>query len=168
MPQSGAQSLQITDRGLSLRIVQSGAFVFLICAFVSILFLAVLGLQTRTERVVLLGLWAALLLMWAGGSAMAWVKRGKEQYFLMPEAVVVSRQGFMHGQEELFRYDSILSVRVKQTMFGKRHGYGDIILSIPRLHGQVVLRDVLQPQQCAVEIKKHIGSRSTSPSSLIS
>lgn len=152
-----SQLIERDETALRIRIAQSGLAILALCIVTTVLFQTALGFQTRAERLVLTALWLTLPVTWAIGSAAAWITRNKLQYYLLPKAVMISKAGFVGRHEQMYRYDSILSVGVRKGWYGKQYGYGDIVLTIPKLAHGLVLRDVKNPQAWAQVIKERAG-----------
>lgn len=71
----------------------------------------------------------------------------KHTHYSITEHGIAVSHGVGKFGEEVYRLESIISARVKQSYLGNHFGYGDIIIDIPKLQNQpdVILHDVEQP-----------------------
>lgn len=98
---------------------------------------------------------------------LAWVailirsrKWDNTHYVLGEDALLVTRAaGFMGTAQDVYLYESIISATVRQNMMGKKHGFGNIELTIPKLGAQVILNDVEVPDDQLLLIKTHMESK---------
>lgn len=93
----------------------------------------------------------------------------KSRYYeISDEAIVIHKKlGLFGNTESVYRYESMISIRMEQNYFGKKWGYGDIRITIPKLEKQVVLRNISNPSQHLAEIQKRLNSNSVPTHSLI-
>lgn len=148
---------------LNVTIAKAGVSVLLICILVTVIFRSVLGLGLNIERYLLWALWVLLPGMWVIGSMLARDKWRKTSYKLTDDALVISRGGMMGGgNRQMYRYDAIIAIDVKQDMWGSRFGYGDVYVEIPRLGRHIVLRAVTEPNQQTKALKANVAQQSKS------
>lgn len=153
--------LRTNIMGLNVVIAKTGIAVLLICVFVTVIFRTVLGLGLNIERYILWALWVLLPGMWLIGSMIARDKWRKTSYKLTDDALVVSRGNMMGGgNRQMYRYDAIIAVDVKQDIWGSRYGYGDVYLEIPRLGRHVVLRAIAEPNEQTKALKSNVARQS--------
>ncbi len=161
-----SKELQTNIKGLNVVVAKSGASVLIICVLVTVIFRSVLSLGLNIERYVLWGLWVLLPGMWVIGSMIARDKWRKSSYKLTDDALVISQGNMMGGaNRQMYRYDAIIAVNIKQDVWGSRFDYGDIYIKIPRLGRDVVLRAVANPNEQIKPLKALVNQHSnTRPS----
>lgn len=92
------------------------------------------------------------------------------KYFLGQDAILVTRpRGFIGSgvTQDVYLYESILSLSFQQDYFGKKYGYGDINISIPKLKETLVLKSVVEPSQQLPHIKAQLNQRTDRPRALV-
>lgn len=90
------------------------------------------------------------------------------RYLLGPDAIIVTRpNGIMGVTQDVYLYESILSISFQQDYFGKKYGYGDIDISIPKLNQTLVLRSVVEPAQQLPHIKAQLNRKADRPRALV-
>lgn len=139
--------------------------VLVLCAFVTLLLLAILPLGTRVERFLLISIWVTLPLFWAIGSAALLNRERKTKYTLGTQTLIV-RKGSLLGSstESMYRYDSMLSVESRQTRLGNKYNYGTIFITVPRLENAVQLKGIQNPHDYAKKIKEAVYTTSSNRS----
>lgn len=149
------QALPTDDRGLQVLFTKVGLAAIGLCVVVTLLFQTVIGLGTRLETYVLLALWIALPGMWLG-----WVlaTQNKTRYFLANDAIEVQTKLLTGVRKELFRYDTILGLTVRQDFWGKRYDYGDITLDTPQLGKHIVLKYIARPNAQVESLKSAVAA----------
>lgn len=97
----------------------------------------------------------------AGLAAMIYYGRWQAHtYELRPEGIVVNTGfGNFSRKQKLYLYESIISVSFNQNYFGKKYGYGDVHITIPKLEKKLVLEDVEKPDQHLSVLQGHIQIR---------
>lgn len=67
--------------------------------------------------------------------------------YAITEKGITIKNGVGFLNEEAFRLESIISVRVRQGYLGHHFGYGDVVIDIPKLPGEpdVILHDIDKP-----------------------
>lgn len=107
-------------------------------------------------------------LTFLGIMLLAWIailirsKKWDATHFILGEdALLVTRMRGLMGMttQDVYLYESILSARVQQTYFGQKYGYGDIELTIPKLDRQIILREVVNPDQQLLILKAQMESK---------
>lgn len=90
----------------------------------------------------------------------------KLSYFLRGNMLVVAQKNPWTGavDENIYRLDTVVSARVKQGVLGKRNGFGDIILTVPKLEGSgtLVLKDIEHPRETVIKINEIVDKAGTS------
>lgn len=153
--------LQTNIAGLNIAIAKAGLFVLFVCVVVTLAFRSVIGLGLSIEKYLLWALWVLLPGMWVIGSMIARDKWHKSSYTLTEDAVVVAKGNMMGGgSRQMYRYDAIIAVDVRQDVWGSRFGYGDVSLEIPRLDRRVILRSVSSPHEQTKQLKARVAQQS--------
>lgn len=168
MSKSDLTPVELAKDGLRVQIIGSGIFILFICIVVSVLFASVLGMNTRIERFVLTLMWISLPLCWVGGSLLLLKKWRKSGYFYTKDSLIVRKATLFGSIDEMYRFDSMLSVQVRQGPIDKKGSYGTVVINIPKLGKDVVLHYVKNPQDQALKLKNHIGKFNSGTSTLIS
>lgn len=89
-------------------------------------------------------------------------------YELGPDALLVtSDRGLFGTEQDVYLYESIISVNFTQGMAGKRYGYGDMRVVIPKLGSELILRDIIDPVQQLPVFKSRIEDKSATPKALV-
>jgi membrane protein YdbS with pleckstrin-like domain len=70
------------------------------------------------------------------------------KYYLTNDCLVINI-GTTSNREDIYRYDTIETVSVKQKATEKSRGYGKIILAIPNKPEPVILKDINNPSEIA-------------------
>lgn len=77
--------------------------------------------------------------------------------WLFTDKHIVKRTGVFHTQENVYHFDNIRSISVKQSFIGKLLNYGDIITEISAsggYHSSVVLYHIDNPREYEAIFKK--------------
>ena len=142
------------------QIVITGLLVFLASIILTLFFSRIGDIAPITHQFLVMTTWIILPLIWAVLSIRELVNWSKASYTLLDDSLHVYKKGFFGSSlEDLYRYDSILSV----SNSGRRHGaYGTITLRIAH-HDDVILQHVAHPAKQAAKIKQlvHKNRRST-------
>lgn len=77
------------------------------------------------------------------------------KYYLTDDCLVVS-SSFKTMREDIFRYDTISTVSVKQKALEKQRGYGKILVNVPDRQLPVILKDVNKPTEVASKLQNNI------------
>lgn len=89
-------------------------------------------------------------------------------YDLTPEGIVVATGfGDFANKRKIFLYESIITASFNQNYFGKKYGYGDLHVTIPKLEKTLVLKDIDDPSSKLPYLQKHIKNKSGSNNVLV-
>ena len=101
------------------------------------------------------------VLFLAGVAAMIYYGRWQANtYELRSEGIVVNTGfGNFSRKQKLYLYESIISVSFNQDYFGKKYGYGNVHVTIPKLEQKLILEDIERPDQTMPALKMHIKDR---------
>ena len=148
----------------------------------SALLLLVLGLVTTWMVARLFGwtsgggatlqtvIWIVLAIFWAGGSLKLWFNWRVKRYEIGADTIIVhAKLGTFGSSQTVYRYESIISIRMTQGFLGKQFGYGDIRITMPKLDRELVMNDIDDPPGQLQEIRRRMDDRSrqASPDALI-
>lgn len=101
----------------------------------------------------------------AAGMYMTW----SNQRVVVGEDAVKVQQKRKWGSRTstVYRYESIISAELRQSYFGAKYGYGDIILTIPKLEKDIILGNIELPTKSMEFIQHKIASLRQDTQSLI-
>jgi hypothetical protein len=92
----------------------------------------------------------------------------KTKYLLGQDSIIVTQPNGMFGvTQDVYLYESILSISFQQDYFGKKYGYGDIDISIPKLGKTLVLKSVVEPSKQLPHLKAQIQQKADRPRALV-
>lgn len=81
-------------------------------------------------------------------------------YDLTPEGIVVATGfGNFANKRKIFLYESIISASFNQNYFGKKYGYGDMHITIPKLEQKLILKDIEDPGDKLPYLQQHIKNK---------
>ena len=105
---------------------------------------------------------------WAISSLKLWSDWNIKKYEITDEAFIVhAKAGKWGSSQTIYRYESIISIKMTQGFWGKRNNYGDVRITIPKLDKDVVMNDIENPLEQLAEVQKRINDRSAGSHSLI-
>ncbi len=137
--------------------VATGAVAIGVCAFVTLFFLRIVPLPSRAAMTIIALTWVGLPLLWAITSIVMRKKWHKTSYIIGDNHLTVRKDGFMSGvSQQMYRYDTMISLKVEQSFWGRRSGYGTLRITLPRIEDEVALSYVPDPANFAALVKDHI------------
>lgn len=88
-----------------------------------------------------------IILFVIGFAAMIYYKKWLSiEYVLGPEAILVTKSNGAFGKKQkVFLYESIITASFNQNYFGRKYGYGDMHITIPKLEEKLILKDIDSP-----------------------
>ena len=109
------------------------------------------------------------VLFLAGVASMIYYGRWQANtYELRSEGIVVNTGfGNFSRKQKLYLYESIISVSFNQDYFGKKYGYGNVHVTIPKLEKKLILEDIEKPDQNLSALQIHIKGRDGSSKVLV-
>jgi hypothetical protein len=157
-----------SSKGLKAQIIISGVATILIALAATWLIAKLFG-WTPNEGTILKTLtWVFLVGAWIVTSLRLWASWRIKRYEVAKDALIVhAKAGKWGSSQTIYRYESIISLRMTQGFLGKRFGYGDVRLTIPKLDGEVVMNDIEDPLVQLEEVQKRIGEKTTAHSNLV-
>jgi hypothetical protein len=151
-----------SNKTLRHTIIGTGLFGIALVIIGLLLTQLLLGWATIISRVLSVGLVIVVPLFWAVSSLLLMKKWNKTFFEYDNSSLSVHTLHFFGGNDvTMYRYESIMSVSLRQDRRGARYDYGDIIINIPRSDAPIVLRHVDAPEQHVRAIKAHIQANST-------
>lgn len=103
-----------------------------------------------------------LIIITIAGAAtlIRYIKWQSVHYLLSPEGIVVTDSvGMLGKKQKIYLYESIITASVNQNFFGRKYGYGDIHLTIPKLEKKLMLKDLDQPASALTDLQARIHKR---------
>lgn len=147
------KSIQLTKVPLELRVAATGLLVIATCAVVTFFFARFVQRAPQLQVLLISLLWIAVPLLWLGGSAYALKSWPKRSYKLSDTALIATKKELFGARtEELYRYETILSIKTKRNFLGN-----SLILTLAQLP-PVIIRDVVDPDKEARRIKSIIAA----------
>lgn len=105
---------------------------------------------------------------WLVGAGKLWLDWHAKRYEIGKDTLIIhSKAGKFGKSQAVYRYESIISVRMTQGLLGKKFGYGDVWLTIPKLDKEVVMNDIDHPSEQLAEIQGRLAARAVSTDALL-
>lgn len=150
-----------SPRGLQAQLALSAVTLMIIGLIIT----AILGRifsWTTGGGATLIGIcWLVLLLAWVVGACKLWFDWKARHYEIGEDTLVFhAKAGGWGSAETVYRYESIISVRMTQGFLGKQFGYGNLHITIPDLKEELVMRDVEDPKRQMRDLRARIEERS--------
>lgn len=85
------------------------------------------------------------------------------KYFLAKDCLIVTA-GYSGSREDVYRYETISNVSLRQSGTEKTRGYAKLVINIAGVTSPLILKDVVRPQEVLESLQNNIGiaTRSTS------
>jgi membrane protein YdbS with pleckstrin-like domain len=149
-----------SPRGLQIQVFTTAIVTLLIGFLGSWLIGIAFGWTSGGGSLASLTMWVVLVLIWAVSTFTLWFDWQIKRYEFSPDALIVhARIGQFGSTQSMYRYESILEVRMAQGFLGKQFNYGDIFLTIPKLNKEVVMNDIENPIRQVATIQKRLGEK---------
>lgn len=160
--------LKRSSKGLQVQVLTLGIMA-LVLSLLATWLLGVLFSVTPFQGTLLkIAVWIVLVGGWAITSIKMWTDWSVKRYEIAQDAFIVHAKAGRWGRSQtIYRYESIISLRMTQGFLGKRYGYGDVHIKIPKLDDDVVMNDIDHPLEQLAEVQRRIGERQTNPATLI-
>lgn len=160
--------LRRSSAGLKAQIISAGIAAVIFALLASWLVEVIFRSQSTQQSIQAL-LWLVFIAGWGIRSLLSWFSWRANHYEISPDAIIVqTKAGSWGTAKTLYRYESIISIRMVQGYWGKKLGYGDVLITIPKLDKEVVLRDIDNPHQQLADLQKRLAERSNGANALIS
>jgi hypothetical protein len=145
---------------VKVKIFTLGISAFLIALFSSWLLWRIFKLVGPSGYSLIFFVWVLMIGAWGLGSLKLWGDWLTEYYELTPESIILHKKEGKGGKsQEIYRYESIISVRMIQNEWGVKHNYGDVYLTIPKIDKELVLKDIENPLTQLEAVKNRIDSK---------
>lgn len=160
--------LKRSSDGLRIQIIGLGILALLLALLGSWLVGKLFGWTSNDGSILKIIIWVVIIGAWLLTSLELWLDWSIKRYEIANEALIVhARAGRWGTAQTIYRYESIISIRMTQGLLGKQFGYGDIHVSIPKIDHDIVMNDIDHPVEQVAEIQKRIGEHGSSTTSLI-
>lgn len=159
--------LKRSDTGLKMIIISTGIAALVLAFICTVITLIVVQSNTATMLLLLI-VWIGLAVAWLGQAVYLWVTWRTEAYQLNEKSIIVQKKrGILGSEQSIYRYESILSVNLRQSYLGKKYHYGDITIEMPKAPEPVVLRHVDHPSEQLKELQGRVSARGASTHNLV-
>lgn len=155
-------------KGLEVQVVAIGVAAVGSALLATWLLARLFALTSSSGVLTIVIVWLVFIGAWALGTAKLWFNWQVKRYEIGKDALIVhSKAGKFGKSQAIYRYESIISMRMTQGLLGKRFGYGDVLLSIPKLDKEVVMSDIDHPAEQLAEVQRRLAERSISHDALV-
>ena len=146
--------------GLESKIISAGV-VALILGIAATIVISVMFSWTKYQGWFLIaGSWLILFFGWGYTAIRSKIRWDRVRYEITPESIIIyEKAGKLGGSKTVYRYESIISVRMTQDYLGKRYGFGDVHIVIPKLDKELILKDIEQPDKQLNSLQANIEAR---------
>lgn len=153
---------------VNIQIIVSGILAILL-VIVAIYLLGVLFGWTPNEgRIVKAVVSMVIIVGWIVSSLKLWLNWNSKKYEITKDAFIVhGKSGKWGSSQAIYRYESIISIKMTQGFWGKKYNYGDVHLNIPKLDKELVMYDIERPIEQLQEVQKRINERSNNSATLV-
>lgn len=111
-------------------------------------------------------IWIVLAIAWIVGSLKKWFDWRVKRYEIGDDTIIVhAKAGAFGSAQTVYRYESVISIRMTQGFLGKQFNYGDIRLTIPKLDRELVMNDIEDPAGQLREIRRRMDERARAANS---
>ena len=146
--------IQSNKSGLINQIALTGLLVIISSVILTLFFSRIGDIAPTIHKFLTMSTWIILLLIWATLSIYELLNWSKVSYTLLNDSLRIYKKGsWGTSLEDLYRYDSVLSV----SSSGRMHGaYGTITLRLSH-HEDIVLQHVANPAKQAAVIEQLVN-----------
>lgn len=160
--------LKRSSKGLKVQIISLGVAALLLALLATWLLSVVFSITPFQGTTLKIITWVVFIGGWAITATRMWMDWNVKRYEIAQDAFIVhAKAGRWGTSQTIYRYESIISLRMTQGFLGKRYGYGDVHIKIPKLDDEVVMNDIDHPLEQLNEVQRRIGERQTNPATLI-
>lgn len=155
-----AKLLRRSRAGLESKIISTG-IIALVLGIVATIVISLMFSWTKNQGwFFIAGTWLMLFFGWGYTAIRSKIRWDKVRYEITPESIIIyEKAGKLGGSKTIYRYESIISVRMTQDYFGKRYGFGDVHIVIPKLDKELILKDIEQPDSQLRSLQANIEAR---------
>lgn len=154
--------------GMWVQIIGAGIGAFLLGVLITWLSSVVFKFASNGGLYIAIFTWVMLLGGWAFAALKLWVDWSIKRYEIGEDALSLhtKARGWATAQT-VYRYESIISVRMTQGMLAKKFGYGDIEVSIPKLDEPIIMNDIEDPINQMQEIQNRMKASNNGTTSAL-
>lgn len=157
-----------STKKLELIILTTGIATIFLMVFSMAMVNLLLTWAVRTEGFLSLLILVGLPLLWLAQSVGMYIAWNQFSATADNSAIKVKRKGkWGASSSTVYRYESIVTVELRQTYFGKKYNYGDIVLTIPKLEYPIILHNIDSPKKSMLLIQEKIANLRANTQSLI-
>lgn len=150
--------LKRSSKGLWIQILSGGLLAFLGGLVATWALNGIFSWTPNQGRIVVGVTWVIFFAVWAVTSLKLWLDWNIKRYEIAEDALIIhAKAGSFGTAQTIYRYESIISIRMTQGFFGKRFGYGDVYISIPKIDYPIVMNDIIDPMNQIIQIKQRMG-----------
>jgi hypothetical protein len=160
--------LKRSPKGLQAQIITSGILALLL-ALVSNWVLDKLFGWTPNEGGIIKTIALVVIIGgWAITSLKLWLDWKVKLYEITKDALIVhAKAGKWGSSQTIYRYESIISIRMSQGFWGKRYNFGDVFITIPKIDKEVVMNDIQDPLEQLTEVQQRMNERGAGAQALV-
>lgn len=153
--------LKRNSLGLQLKIISSALLLIILGLAVTWLSSKIFSWTNSGGARIEAIIWIVLAIAWAIGSLKLWLDWRVKRYEVGNDTIIVhAKAGAFGSVQTVYRYESVISIRMTQGFLGKQFNYGDIRLTIPKLDRELVMNDIEDPAGQLREIRRRMDERS--------
>ncbi len=160
--------LKRSSKGLKAQVIALGVASLLLAILTTWLTGLLFSWTPNQGRTLITLIWIFFIGGWGFTALKLWMDWNVKRYEIAKDAFIVhAKAGRWGASQTIYRYESIISLKMTQGFLGKRYGYGDVHITIPKLDGEVIMNDIDHPLEQLQEVQKRIGERTTGQDTLI-
>ncbi len=160
--------LKRSSKGLKVQIIALGVAALLLAIITTWLTSILFSWTPNQGRLLITLIWIFFIGGWSFTALKLWMDWNVKRYEIAKDAFIVhAKAGKWGSSQTIYRYESIISLKMTQGILGKRYGFGDVHITIPKLDGEVVMNDIDHPLEQLKEVQRRIGERSSGSGTLI-
>jgi len=160
--------LKRISKGLKAQVIALAVMALLLALLTTWLTGILFSWTPNQGRVLKILIWVFFIGGWGFSSLKLWFDWNVKRYEIAKDALIIhAKAGRWGTSQTIYRYESIISLKMTQGFLGKQFGYGDVHITIPKLEGDVIMNDIERPLEQLQEVQKRIGERQTGNDTLI-
>jgi hypothetical protein len=160
--------LQRSKVGLRVQIIGTGILSFLLILFSNYVLGKLLGWTPNEGQFLKLLLTLFIIGGWLVTSIKLYMDWNIKKYEISSEAFIVhGRAGKWGRSKAIYRYDSIISMKMTQGFWGRKYNYGDVRLTVPRLDKDLIMHDINNPIDQLQEVQKRVSEHMNNSANLV-
>ena len=161
-------TLRRSSSGLRAQIITTGVLALILALFSDWVLSKLFGWTPNEGGLFVTIAWIVIIGGWAITALRMWFSWKAKRYEINKDAIIVyASAGKWGSSQTLYRYESIISLRMTQGFWGKRFGYGDVRITIPKIDQEVILYDIEEPAKQLAELQARLNERSVGAHALI-